>query len=76
MQFKMRRRTYKRAIIGIAIGLGLLALMGCMTLSIRLFFRILLIMMEHPLEALATSVLFLASFGIYNLLQKDETIQK
>jgi uncharacterized membrane protein len=72
----MNKRTYKRAIIGIIMGCVLLALANCFILSIKLFFRIFLIFLENPLECIAASVLFLVSLGIYNLLQKDETIQE
>ena len=72
----MEKRTYKRAIIGIIMGMGLLALASCLILSLKLFFRIFLVFLENPLEGLAASVLFLVSLGIYNLLQKDETIQE
>lgn len=71
----MKKHSIKTVLAGLAIAGVFFILVGLFMQAIKFFFRITLVMMENPVEALATSVLVLLLMWVFSVLNKSESTE-
>lgn len=71
----MKKHSIKTVLAGLAIAGVFFILVGLFMQAIKFFFRITLVMMENPVEALATSVLALLLMWVFSVLNKSESAE-
>jgi uncharacterized radical SAM superfamily protein len=71
----MKKYSVKKVLAGLAVAVIFFILVGLFMKAIKFFFRILLVMMENPIEALATTVLVLLLMWVFSVINKSETTE-
>lgn len=71
----MKKHSIKTVLAGLAVAGAFFILVGLFMKAIKFFFRILLVMMQNPVEALATTVLVLLLMWVFSVLNKSESTE-
>ena len=69
----MKKYSLKKVLTGLAVAGIFILLAHLLSLAIKFGFRIILLMMENPVEALATSILFTLVIWAYSTIREWET---
>lgn len=55
----MKKHSFKNVLIGLTAGLVFISIATCLSLAIKFFFRIFLLMLKYPVEAMGTIIILL-----------------
>jgi len=69
----MKKHSIKTVLAGLAAAALFILLAQLLALAIKFGFRIVLAVMENPVEALATAILFLLGIWVLDLVKKTDS---